>query len=95
MVFYVCLYEKFNNEDVGSLLPLSPGFADWLSLILGFWGPLTPSSVLGDFTPEPAEEPTTMKQKEESLELKENFKATQYFFRSPIAKSIVYNSRLV
>jgi len=53
---------------------------------LGCWGPLPPSSVLGDFTPEPAEEPTTMKQKEKfSLEFKKLF--TEYF-RSPIAKSI-------
>lgn len=61
MVFYVYLYEKSNNKDVGSLLPLSPGFADWLILILVRQGPLSLSSVLGDFTPEPAEEPTTMK----------------------------------
>lgn len=98
MVFYVYLYEKFNNKDMGSLFPLSPGFADWLTLILGRRGPLSLSSVLGDFTPEPADELTTTKQKEESsLESKENFKATPQntSLGALTAKTIVYNSRLV
>lgn len=97
MVFYVYLYEKFNNKDVGSLFPLSPGFTDWLTLILGRQGPLSLSSVLGDCTPEPADELTTTKQKEESLESKENFKATPQntSLGALTAKTIVYNSRLV
>lgn len=52
------------NKDVASSIP---GLADWLSLILGLRGLLSLSSVLGNCCPDAAEEPTTRKQKQESL----------------------------
>lgn len=58
---------SFNNKDVSSWRCLSPGLADWFGLVLRGWGPLRPSSVLGDCGPEPAEEATTRKQSIKSL----------------------------
>ena len=71
-----------------------------LSLILGCWRPLSPSSVLGDCSPEPAEKTTATKQTEVFFRVsrKERWlqsNTTQYFFRSPMAKALVCTSRLV